>query len=262
MHAPVDRLKLGSIFRHPGSKEDLRTCLYSSHAPICVCHHESIKKVTNCEYLADGYKTSIALWSKSRLAPPVKPVEKENENLYIHQHPSRLHSSQTQSSDHKPALNIKNPLFINFCKYVANKELVILPSFLKQWRVTSAVLRNWDPNWNNRQDSRHVQRWRRSYGWCLTVHTQFAWDFKSCVFQMKTASFGSQALLLNWLTRGCPSSKCSRIQQCAIIRILPLLLPWNFSDERRVPKGPIAEPDKMADHQKSRTTSGHLKVLT
>ena len=132
MHAPVDRLKLGSIFRHPGSKEDLRTCLYSSHAPICVCHHESIKKVTICEYLADGYKTSIALWSKSRLAPPVKPVEKENENLYIHQHPSRLHSSQTQSSDHKPALNIKNPLFINFCKYVANKELVILPSFLKQ----------------------------------------------------------------------------------------------------------------------------------
>ena len=104
MHAPVDRLKLGSIFRHPGSKEDLRTCLYSSHAPICVCHHESIKKVTNCEYLADGYKTSIALWSKSRLAPPVKPVEKENENLYIHQHPSRLHSSQTQSSYHKPAL--------------------------------------------------------------------------------------------------------------------------------------------------------------
>merc|ERR1719447_2250507 len=72
---------------------------------------------------------------------------------------------------------------------------------------------------------------------------------------MKNASFGSQALLLNWLTRGCPSSKCSRIQQCAIIRILPLLLPWNFSDERRVPKGPIAEPDKMADHQKSRTTS-------
>ena len=104
MHAPVDRLKLGSIFRHPGSKEDLRTCLYSSHAPICVCHHESIKKVTICEYLADGYKTSIALWSKSRLAPPVKPVEKENENLYIHQHPSRLHSSQTQSSYHKPAL--------------------------------------------------------------------------------------------------------------------------------------------------------------
>merc|ERR1711962_855069 len=71
----------------------------------------------------------------------------------------------------------------------------------------------------------------------------------------KSASFGSHAFLLNWLTMGCPSSKCNRIQQCAIIRILPLLLPWNFSDERRVPKGPIAEPDKMADHQKSRTTS-------
>merc|ERR1712211_144718 len=72
---------------------------------------------------------------------------------------------------------------------------------------------------------------------------------------MKTASFGSQALLLNWLTGGCPSSKCNRIEQRTIIRILPLLVPWNFSDERRVPKGPIAEPDKMADHQKSRTTS-------
>ena len=157
--------------------------------------------------------------------------------MYTHQLPSRLRSSQTQSSYHKPALNINNPLNINFCKYIANKELVILPSFLKQWRVTSAVLRNWDPNWNNRQDSRRVQLGRRSYGWCLTVHTQSSWDFKSCVIQMKTASFGSQALLLNWLTMGCPSSKCIRIQQCAIIRILPLLVPWNFFRWKTCPKG-------------------------
>ena len=36
---------------------------------------------------------------------------------------------------------------------------------------------------------------------------------------------------------GCPSSQCNRHQQCAIIRILPLLVPWNFFRWKTCPKG-------------------------
>ena len=131
MHALVDWLDLGSIFRHPGSKEDLRTCLYSSHAPICVCHHESIKKVTNCEYLADGYKTSIALWSKSKLAPPVKPVQKR-ERESVHCTSTNFHPDSTPVKHNQVIINLLHiHLNINFCKYNCQLRVSYFAKFLQ-----------------------------------------------------------------------------------------------------------------------------------
>ena len=181
MHALVDWLNLGSIFRHPGSKEDLRTCLYSSHAPhLCLSpwiHQKSDHLWISSRRLQNFNCVVVEVQAR---APGQTCWKRERES--VHCTSTNFHPDSTPAKHNQVIINLLYiHLNINFCK---QNFPLIASYFYKQWRVTSAVLRNWDPNWNNRQDSRRVQLGRRSYGWCLTVHTQSGCDFKSCVFQI------------------------------------------------------------------------------